>query len=332
MQFKSTQVDELIGGHILSTVPNRFWGDHRCDAMLIMPPTHITSRVMIETARTCCNVRSADVFSSAQLTTNLTRNSQTMVQAIKLAVEKHEINRVFLFRHQGIEDGKIYLRPSERYDEDRARISGLIKARDHLLRKPRNVADEANCILGPNHNIKVVMVYARFVDGGRLIQLSQINPDHSEIIRMTADNRFMSEDGKEMPCEATVITCMDFRQFREVRNCVYDDYDYDRVGIIGMPGASKRFNEDGIISWNAFYQAMEKHGSNKFLIFHHGDCGAYGGLDAFNGDTISEELMHRKEMYRLRDKIIGKKHGVEVELVYARFIEGGRRIRFVRFD
>lgn len=313
------QDDTLIGGQILSTVTNRFYDDHRCDGIFIMPTTHVTTKEMIETGRTCLNINSADVFSAPRIVSSLINGSSTVVNAIKLAVEKHEVKHVVLFRHQGMDDGKILFEQKHRVEEDKIRKIGLVKARDRILQ------------LHPA--INVVMIYAKFINRGRQILLRQIAPNLHETTRMLAENRFMSADGAEIPCEGTVITCMDYRQFREVRTCVQDVFKVDRCGIIGLPGSGKRFIEGGNVSWQGFDQAVGKHRSKKFYIFHHSDCGAYGGLPSFNEeDVVVEELMHRKEMEKLRAMILKRKPGVEVELVFARFIEQGQRIRFVRFD
>lgn len=311
-------LDNLIGGKVLRTVSNRFFEDSHCNDILIMPSSHVTTREMIEMARTCFNVDSADVFAAPKFASALMKGSQTVLNGIWLAVEAHEVGRIIIFRNQGHDDGKIRFDQCVRAEEDKARIQGMMRAREKILS------------LHPG--VKVLLIYGRFLNCGKQILLSEIHPDFSETVRLLAENRFMDELGNEIPCEATVITCMDYRQIQEVRDCVRYDFKIDRFGLIGLPGSGKRFIEDGIISWNSFYEAVEKHGSNLFFIFHHADCGAYGGEDAFNCDPIAEELMHRAQMYHLRDMIYKRKPGVKVILVYVRFIEGKRRIRFVCFD
>lgn len=315
------QKDDLIGGEILRTVSNRFWGsNHRCDAIFIMPTTHVTMKEMIDGTRLLFNFDSVDVFSSSQLSTSLANGDKVVLGAVKLAIEQHQVKDVVLFRHQSCDDGKIFRAQYEREREDFAKISGLVNAREHLLR------------IYPE--VSVRMIYARFLENGRYMMLSEVFPDRSEVFLMRPNNRFMSEDGQEIPCEAVVITCMDFRQFREVRTCVRDDFKLDLLRIIGLPGSSKELLktvEDGNTSWGSFKKVVNNHAAGVYFIFHHGDCGAYGGLAEYHGDIIAEEKMHRNEMKKLRDKIIRRQADARVEMIYARFIEEGRRIRFVKF-
>jgi len=46
---------------------------------------------------------------------------------------------------------------------------------------------------------------------------------------------------------------------------------------------------------------MKLHGTDTILLMLHSDCGAYGGLPAFNNDTAREAENHRQDLHLALD-------------------------------
>ena len=45
-------------------------------------------------------------------------------------------------------------------------------------------------------------------------------------------------------------------------------------------------------------KSMRLHGTQTVLLMLHSDCGAYGGLPAFENDTVREAENHRNDLHR----------------------------------
>ncbi len=48
-------------------------------------------------------------------------------------------------------------------------------------------------------------------------------------------------------------------------------------------------------------KSMQLHGTQTVLLMLHSDCGAYGGLAAFDNDTAREAENHRNDLHRAVD-------------------------------
>ena len=48
-------------------------------------------------------------------------------------------------------------------------------------------------------------------------------------------------------------------------------------------------------------KSVQLHGTRTVLLMLHSDCGAYGGLAAFDNDTTREAENHRKDLHRAMD-------------------------------
>ena len=48
-------------------------------------------------------------------------------------------------------------------------------------------------------------------------------------------------------------------------------------------------------------KSMQLHGTQQVLLMLHSDCGAYGGLGAFDNDTEREAEHHRQALHRAVD-------------------------------
>ena len=68
----------------------------------------------------------------------------------------------------------------------------------------------------------------------------------------------------------------------------------------------------------------------KIVIVNHADCGAYGGSKEFKGDDEAEQKFHEGELQKAKEKILKYYPGKEVILAYAKLVDGGENIEFLR--
>ena len=61
------------------------------------------------------------------------------------------------------------------------------------------------------------------------------------------------------------------------------------------------------------------HGAERVILFAHADCGAYGGLAAFNGDPVVEAENHRRELARASDWVRRAVPDMPVECFFVDF-------------
>lgn len=96
--------------------------------------------------------------------------------------------------------------------------------------------------------------------------------------------------------KVAAIGCMDFR-LRAARAAFMESMgfaDYDQVAI---PGSCKKLvDKDCDQTMLAVDVALGLHSGESVMIFHHTDCGAYGGATAF--DSFEDEIAFQKEQLR----------------------------------
>ena len=119
----------------------------------------------------------------------------------------------------------------------------------------------------------------------------------------------------EHTCDACVISCMDFRIYKE--NTLHKFLKEDGVesyDLISVPGAGKAIiyvlSRQLVI--NSIRISMELHKSKVIYIIHHRDCGAYGGSSACESPE-AEFKMHKSEMEKA-EKILKTEFGTSVNI------------------
>jgi carbonic anhydrase len=66
-------------------------------------------------------------------------------------------------------------------------------------------------------------------------------------------------------------------------------------------------------------KSVQLHGTDRVLLMLHSDCGAYGGLAAFNNDTIKEAENHRLDLHRAMDFLQLKLPQIKVQAYFVNF-------------
>lgn len=132
-------------------------------------------------------------------------------------------------------------------------------------------------------------------------------------------------------CEAVVLTCIDFRFWRETLEFIEKELSIKSFDFPSLPGAAKAINEcaDGDVSMQCVSVPCDLHHAKKLVIVNHQDCGAYGGSKIFNGDEAAEQSFHEAELKKAKDKVLIKYPDLEVILVYVRLVDQGENIEFL---
>ncbi|MFZ5982167.1 MAG: carbonic anhydrase [Patescibacteria group bacterium] len=133
-------------------------------------------------------------------------------------------------------------------------------------------------------------------------------------------------------CEAVVLTCIDFRFWRETLEFIEEDLGIKTFDFPSLPGSAKAINEcltDTDLAMRCIGVPCELHEAKKIVIVNHEDCGAYGGSSKF-GTREEEQAFHEEELKKAKEKILAKYPNREVVLVYAKLTDNKENIEFVK--
>jgi carbonic anhydrase len=133
-------------------------------------------------------------------------------------------------------------------------------------------------------------------------------------------------------CEAVVLTCIDFRFWRETLEFIEKELGIKDFDFPSLPGAAKAINDcdaDDDLAMKCIGVPCDLHKTEKIVIVNHEDCGAYGGSEKFSGDKEAEQEFHKNELRKAKKIIRDKFADKEVILVYARLDDKKNNIEFV---
>lgn len=133
-------------------------------------------------------------------------------------------------------------------------------------------------------------------------------------------------------CEAVVLTCIDFRFWKETAEFVEKSLGIKSYDFPSLPGAAKAINEclkDTDLAMQCIGVPCELHHAQKIVIVNHEDCGAYGGSGKFGGDQDAEQKFHEGELQKAKAKIAEIYPQKEFILVYARLADDKENIEFL---
>lgn len=107
---------------------------------------------------------------------------------------------------------------------------------------------------------------------------------------------------EQYTADAAVVWCFDYRFELVLRKLLkkigFDSYDPIVVAGGGKNLASPGSEEERRFVLGQIRSSMRLHGTKNVILMFHSDCGAYGGLAAFNNDVEREAEHHRQEMHR----------------------------------
>ena len=132
-------------------------------------------------------------------------------------------------------------------------------------------------------------------------------------------------------CEAVILTCIDFRFWRETLEYIEKELSIKSFDFPSLPGAAKAINgcTENDIAMQCVSVPCDLHHAKKLVIVNHQDCGAYGGSKIFNGDEAAEENFHEEELNKAKAKNLEKYPDLEVILVYVKLADEGENVEFI---
>lgn len=136
-------------------------------------------------------------------------------------------------------------------------------------------------------------------------------------------------------CEAVVLACIDFRFWRETVKFVEEELGIKAYDFPKLPGAAKAINDcqgEADVPMECIGVPFNLHHASKIVIVNHTDCGAYGGSKQFEGDADAEQKFHEEQLKSAKEKILVQYPGKEVVLAYAKLVDGGEAIEFLKID
>ena len=136
-------------------------------------------------------------------------------------------------------------------------------------------------------------------------------------------------------CEAVVLSCIDFRFWRETVEFVEHELGIKTCDFPSIPGSAKTISElaEGVnLAMACIGVPINLHHAKKVVIVNHEDCGAYGGSANFKGDSKAEQAFHEQELFNARNKLVETYPDKEYILVYAKLTDNKENIEFVIVD
>ena len=136
-------------------------------------------------------------------------------------------------------------------------------------------------------------------------------------------------------CEAVVLACIDFRFWKETMKFVEEELGIKSYDFPKMPGAAKAINDclsEVDVPMKCIGVPCDLHQVQKIVIVNHADCGAYGGSKQFKGDAEAEQRFHEGELRKAKAKILAEFPGKEIILAYAKLVDGGENVEFLRVE
>ena len=132
-------------------------------------------------------------------------------------------------------------------------------------------------------------------------------------------------------CEAVVLSCIDFRFWKETAEFVETELGIKNFDFPSLPGAAKAINDclnDEDVAMKCIDVPCMLHHAKKIVIVNHEDCGAYGGSAKFQS-AEEEQKFHESELKKAKEKISQKYPEKEYILVYAKLTESKENIEFL---
>ncbi|MFA7209529.1 MAG: carbonic anhydrase [Parcubacteria group bacterium] len=298
----------ILEGEVIATLP---FNVSKCDAIVAMPISFNFLGEMISCSRVVLGLEMFDLLGIQSFSKNFSRESRILTETLKIAVDKHDAERIVIFQHVDfLKDGIGSTRFGSRMDEDYYHKKGLV--------------DAFRMVSGLHPNMRIDLIYVRLVKDQSEIEFSKVFEDGSEEVCLRTPYRFRGVTA----CPTTVIQCLDYRFRPATRICIREAFKIKYFNVIGLPGSVKSFLAESRTAWKSMQVAYEKYGCREFVLVQHADCGAYGGLSAFV-DAYEEECFQREELKRMRTKILDKYPDVGVMMIYVRVINGNKHMQFV---
>ena len=134
-------------------------------------------------------------------------------------------------------------------------------------------------------------------------------------------------------CDAVVLACIDFRFWKETMKFAEVELGIKSYDFPKLPGAAKAVNDclsEADVAMKCIGVPCDLHHVSRIVIVNHADCGAYGGSKEFCGDAEAEQRFHEGELMKAKEKIAKHYPDKEIILAYAKLVDGGENVEFLR--
>lgn len=136
-------------------------------------------------------------------------------------------------------------------------------------------------------------------------------------------------------CEAVVLSCIDFRFWKETVEFVEKELKIKSFDFPSLPGSAKAINDcqgekDAVMQ--CISVPCNLHHAKILVIVNHEDCGAYGGSKAFNNDGAAEQEFHEQELKKARAKVLANFPDLKVILLYVQLADNKEKINFLTIN
>jgi hypothetical protein len=124
-------------------------------------------------------------------------------------------------------------------------------------------------------------------------------------------------------CDAAIVWCFDnrfelgFRKFLKRSGIVNTDPIKIAGGAKSL--ASPKLESDRTFLLDQLRTSIRLHGTQRIILMVHSDCGAYGGLERFGGDTQAEARELKQELDRAAECIEREIPGIRVDKYFVDF-------------
>ena len=124
-------------------------------------------------------------------------------------------------------------------------------------------------------------------------------------------------------CDAAIVWCFDnrfhlgFTKFLKKLGVLNSDPIKIAGGAKSLASPARETDRDFVLE--QIRTSIRLHNTKRAILMVHSDCGAYGGLAAFGGDTRREALHHEDELRRAADCLQNAISGIDVLGYFADF-------------
>ncbi len=127
-------------------------------------------------------------------------------------------------------------------------------------------------------------------------------------------------DPRHYLADTFVIRCFDNRFWKTFKHFIKKQRlkDLDPESVAGgakvLASPEKRGDRDFIL--RELQKSIRLHGARRVMLFTHHDCGAYGGIKRFDGDTEREFNFHVGELRKARAAVRRRFPKLKVEMYF----------------
>ena len=124
-------------------------------------------------------------------------------------------------------------------------------------------------------------------------------------------------------CDAAILWCFDnrfelgFRKFLKRIGVVNSDPIKIAGGAKALASPEHEAEREFVL--DQIRKSMRLHDTRRVILMVHSDCGAYGGLEHFHGDTAAEATHHEHELQRAASNLRAAIPGIEVQGYFVDF-------------